>query len=90
MFELAEVGLAFRQEDIPDVAAEPLLDQHVAVHERLAESFRDDVPHRGLAGSHEADEHRHHSPSPAVVRAALACPDAIGQLLSVSSGRAVR
>ena len=69
VLELAEVGLPLGGEDVADVAAEALLDQHVTVHERLAESFRDDVPNRGLAGPHEADEHRHHAssllPSPA-------------------------
>src|SRR5579875_2255713 len=70
VLELAEVVLALGAEDLADVTAETLLDQHVTVHERLAEPFRDDVPHRGLAGAHEADEHRHHWPSPA----AVACP----------------
>ena len=60
VLELAEVGLALGGEDVPDVTSEPLLDQHVAVHEGQSEPFGDDVPHRGLAGPHEADQHHHH------------------------------
>ena len=40
VLELAEVGLALGDEDVADVAAEALLDQHVAVHERLARAVR--------------------------------------------------
>ena len=60
VLELAEVRLALGAEDLADVAAEALFDQHVAVHEGLAEPFGHDVPHRGLAGPHEADQHHHH------------------------------
>ena len=42
------------------LTAETLLDEHVAVHERVAEPLRDDVPDGGLAGPHEADEHHYH------------------------------
>ena len=60
VLELAEVRLALGAEDLADLAALALLDQHVAVHEGQAEPFGHDVPHRGLAGPHEADQHHHH------------------------------
>jgi hypothetical protein len=66
---VAEVSLALGGEDVADLAPEAPLDQHVAVHEGPAEPFGENVPHRGLAGAHEADEHRYHLSLPA--RAAL-------------------
>ena len=60
VLELAEVRLALGAEDVADLAALALFDQHVAVHEGLAEPFGHDAPHRGLAGPHEADQHHHH------------------------------
>jgi hypothetical protein len=73
VLELAEPGFAFDAEDVADVAAEALFDQHVAVHEGLAEPFGHDVPHRGLAGSHEADQHHHHRVLLRVLRQRRGC-----------------
>ena len=63
MLEFAEVGLAFCREDVPDLTAKALFDQHVTVHEGLTETLCDDAPYRGLTSTHEADENRHHLPS---------------------------
>ena len=63
VLKLTEVSLALGGKDVPDLAAEALLDQHITVYEGLTEALRDDAPDRGLPSAHETDEYRHHWPS---------------------------